>query len=450
MHKPQGRIAQLGNSDPMGRRQFTRVRAQVETHYWLPGELPSQTKSAWSQDISDGGICLSLTESLSMGQEIRLTLPQGFKEAEWSEITGTVIWQGDATGLEGKTGPTRPTGIFFSNIDTVTSNRIRQWLAVQMIDSATGEVSLKELEAELVTKARVSSAYDGSTVTYRVLRAFGWGPLNNLGYFQFPSPFSALNLFLNAILFKTSSLLPEAQMKLVIKAVKLLAIQKSDEILEIACGRGRGSFIMASFYPESHVTSIDLLPENIQAASALYRTDNLEFSVGDAMNLKFQGKSFNKILCLEAAFHFPNRSKFLREAYGVLQEGGRLVVVDFMWKTDDDRKILEDEETRLVRDTWKWEDFFSIGQYLAAARSAGFEIEARNKWSRRVIDPLEFVFKTVAWLGLRRWGRSLLLRLNPLLSGIKDDEWGAFWEAANAHDHVRAHIEYIALVLRKP
>jgi len=431
------------------RRKFVRIARSIEARYRRTGQPPSHTKLGWTQDIGEGGMQLRVGEPLAPGQEIRLVL-RSSPTAMWSiEVNGVVVWQKQNADSLRELRLGRPTGIYFSSgPPPVAYNRIRQLLERSNPTEIQQEIGIVESPLEPVEL--LASAYDGSTVTYKVLRAFGWGPLNNLGYFQFPSPFSALNLLSKALLFKTLYLLPEAQEELVRQSARLLAIQKGDQVLDIACGRGKGSFVIASLYPESRVTAIDLLPENIRVASTLYATHNLKFRVDNAMDLEFANGSFHKVLCVEAAFHFPDRARFLNEVFRVLQKGGRLVVVDFVWKADEDRAIHSDEPTRFVKDIWKWNDFFSVREYLETATRAGFTVEACHNWSRRVAAPLEFVFKTVAQLGRNHWSRLALLRLNPLLRGMTDDDWDDFYQAAEAHDHVRKHIEYIALVLKSP
>lgn len=431
----------------MERREFDRVMISLETRYRRAGQSSSQIRLAWSQDIGGGGIRLLVKEALAIGQEVRCTLRSQSQESWWPEISGIVAWQGDAVDFPDGLGQVRTTGICFSpSSNRLINARISELLGKKI--DRTLEAGLAGLE-RLENTRSINSAYDASTITYRVARAFGWGPLNNLGYYQFPSPLSALNLLWASILGKTLFLFPEAQERLVKESVKLLDIQKGDKVLDIACGRGKSSFIIASLHPYSRVVGIDLLAENIWVASTLYNTCNLEFLSGDATNLEFASGSFNRILCLEAAFHFPDRSKFLKDAYKVLKEDGRLVIVDFMWKTDRDRVIRDDEQTQFVRDIWQFNDFSTMDEYIDTAINAGFVIETIHGWDRRVTAPFEFVFKSVATFGRTPWGRRFLVSLNPLLKGMTEADWEDLYLSALAHDYVRKHTGYTALVLTK-
>ncbi|MBI2104573.1 MAG: methyltransferase domain-containing protein [Candidatus Omnitrophica bacterium] len=422
-------------------RKFVRVPARLKAHYWLPNQLPSESQQALLEDISEGGMRFAIREFLAIGQEIRLVFNGNHYLPGLPELNGTVAWQKSAVGPAGTNSI--DTGIFFSLLDPVTKNRIHEWLLKDGI--------VQREFAETDQFKDLGSAYDSSTATFQVLRAFGWGPLINLGYFRFPTPVSALNLLYNLVLLKTAYMLPSAQVRLVRKAFKLLEIQAGDDVLDIGCGRGLSSFLIASSHPTSSVIGIDLLPEHVNVATTLYgNIHNLKFEHGDALSLRFQNGSFGKVLCLEAAFHFADREKFLKEAFRILEQGGRLVVVDFAWKTDKDRQILKDEFTRFVQNEWKWSDFFSLGQYIKTAKSAGFKVEGFYKWSRRVTGPIQFIFDTFAKAGQWRWSRAALCRFNPLLHSLTDNHWATLHYSAKAHNHIRRHVEYIALVLKKP
>jgi MPBQ/MSBQ methyltransferase len=296
----------------------------------------------------------------------------------------------------------------------------------------------------------VAAAYDASNVTFRVLRAFGWGPLLNLGYFPFGPPLTLCNFLITPLLFAPFLRLPAAQLSLVKRSMALLTLVAGRRVLDLGSGRGTSSFMMANAFPHLHVTSIDLLPENVAAARTLYgNTPNLTYLEGDAMHLDFPERSFDRVLCLEAAFHFPHRAGFLSELARVVDAGARAVIVDFMWKNDAARHSCNDEQRRLVQSTWHWEDFDSVREYRENALKNGFEIEACLDWSAHVTAPLRTIFDSVARLAKPRSGRALLVRYNPLLRALNDEDWQAFIRSAAAHQYIHRHTQYVALVLRR-
>lgn len=301
-----------------------------------------------------------------------------------------------------------------------------------------------------MSRTNVAAAYDASSVVFRVARAFGCGPMLNLGYYRFPAPLTPLN-FLTALFESTTFLrLPAAQLALLNKSIALLNLTSGSRVLDVACGRGMSSFLMATTCPLAHVTAIDLLPQSVDVARTLYvNIPNLKYLQGDAMNLGFRDQTFDRVLCLEAAFHFPDRARFLRELARVTGTGARVVIVDFMTATDADGSFWDEADTTTVRQVWQFETFDSVRQYQSNARDNGFEIEACHDWSPHVTIPLLTILGAIAWLGQREWGRQLMARRNPVLRGLPRQDWEELGRSVQAHRHVHRQTKYVALVLRK-
>ncbi len=291
----------------------------------------------------------------------------------------------------------------------------------------------------------LTGVYAGEPITIRMLRAMGWGPeLLNLGSFFWRGPLVFLNLIPDPLR------LAGAQQRLVRQAAALLDLQRGDRVLDVACGRGRGSYYLAVAHPGLEVSAVDLLPENIAVARTLYaHTRGLSYGIGDAMNLDFPEASFDKVFCLEAAFHFPDRARFLAEAHRVLRPGGRLVVVDFMWRSRERTAILADKRTKLVQGIWGWQDFSAYDEYLEAASAQGFVLTGERDWSARVTRPLQWLSDVVVGLGKSAFGRRLLQGSNPLTRGISRGEWRQLAEATAAHRFVTDASRYVALVLER-
>jgi len=291
--------------------------------------------------------------------------------------------------------------------------------------------------------SRVATAYDGSNATFRLFQAGGGCELlMNLDWFPYPRPLSLLNLVAD---------MAQAEIRLVTKSAALLNPQAGDAVLDVACGRGKSSYMIAQLYPGCTVTGLDLLPENIQVARTLYGdSPRLSYVVGDAMDLRLADRWFDRVHCLEAAFHFPDRARFLREAYRVLRDGGSAVVADFAWKTSEGHRLRDAQPARRVRQDWQWDDFSSIEEYRQAARDAGFEIQSCRDWTRHVSKPIVLRFNVAAWLGQRKWGRRLLAWLYPLSRGTSHADWREVEISAQASRRFARHYVYMAFVFKKP
>ena len=203
--------------------------------------------------------------------------------------------------------------------------------------------------------------------------------------------------------------------------------------------------------PEAKVVGLDLLDPNVQVAKTLFdQNDNLSYQCGNAMSLDFPDASFDRVMCVEAAFHFPDRTRFLQEAFRVLRPGGKLVVVDFAWMTDAHRIHREDQETKLIRKIWQWEDMFSITDYQRVAHETGFELRGIQNWSPRVTGSIQKLFESVSRLGNSAWGRRLLEWRNPLYRTFSHQDWKDVALAVRAHEHVRRYTKYLAFTFDRP
>jgi cyclopropane fatty-acyl-phospholipid synthase-like methyltransferase len=289
----------------------------------------------------------------------------------------------------------------------------------------------------------VKASYDGSKVLFRLLRLGTWGPvLMNLGSYRFRGPLAWIHLAGNLEL---------AQQRLVFQTADRLDLQPGQRILDVACGRGKSSFMLSCLQSESTIVGMDYLEPQVEVARTLFcENERLKYVAGSAMDLPFPAQSFDRIMCLEAAFHFPDRGQFLSEAARVLSPQGLLVVVDFTWRSEADRKHRNDPATKLVRKIWQWDDLFSLEDYHRAAHAAGLVLRKQLDWSHRVTAPVQRLLEWVSWLGNSRIGHRLLVRIKPLYQALSADDWKEVAEVVRAHAVVQRRTRYSVMVFERP
>lgn len=97
-------------------------------------------------------------------------------------------------------------------------------------------------------------------------------------------------------------------------------------VLDIACGEGYGSFLLAE--NAKRVEGVDNSNVAINEAVLKYKKENLSFSEGDATWLGFDDAVFDVVISFETIEHLSvnDQRKFLVELRRVLKPGGLLVI----------------------------------------------------------------------------------------------------------------------------
>jgi cyclopropane fatty-acyl-phospholipid synthase-like methyltransferase len=104
--------------------------------------------------------------------------------------------------------------------------------------------------------------------------------------------------------------------------------EKKGLILDVACGKGATTRYLAKYFSPENITGINISEEQLKAARA--SAPGSSFLLMKAEELMFDSASFDAVICVEAAFHFNTRKKFLREAHRVLKSGGCLMLTDIL------------------------------------------------------------------------------------------------------------------------
>ncbi len=108
--------------------------------------------------------------------------------------------------------------------------------------------------------------------------------------------------------------------------LKLLGNVRGKRILEIGCGGGQNTIVLAKWGAKS--VGLDLSEEQIKYARKLARKHkvNTLFYLGNMENLSmFRNESFDMVLSSHAIGYSPNPEQVFREAFRVLCKGGLFV-----------------------------------------------------------------------------------------------------------------------------
>jgi ubiquinone/menaquinone biosynthesis C-methylase UbiE len=149
--------------------------------------------------------------------------------------------------------------------------------------------------------------------------------------------------------------------------------QKGDLVLDVATGTGNTAFALAPHV--RRVIGLDLTPEMLEEArriTAERKIVNVDWVLGDAAQIPFQGDTFDLYTVRAAPHHFPDVDRFLAEALRVLKPGRDAVFVDCAPPMPA-RDVLHEVEVR--RDPSHVRSM-TVDEWVDRLERSGFEVES--------------------------------------------------------------------------
>jgi tocopherol O-methyltransferase len=158
-------------------------------------------------------------------------------------------------------------------------------------------------------------------------------------------------------------------------------IGPGDTVFDAGCGVG-GSAIWLARERGARVTGLSPVPRQVDDARRNARArgvgDSVSFMVGDYAATDFEPATFNVAWFLESLCHAPDKAAVMREAYRVLEPGGRIAICEYV-RT---RRPLDAAGEELLGDwlrNWAIPDIATADELAGWVKDAGFEhIEATD------------------------------------------------------------------------
>ena len=107
--------------------------------------------------------------------------------------------------------------------------------------------------------------------------------------------------------------------------LKNLELPEHANVLDVGSATGCLLKMLASKYQFEGI-GLDISYQMTEIAQKQY--PEFSFVTGSAMQLPFEGQSFDVLICSASFHHFPNPETFLGEAERVLKPGGKLVIAE--------------------------------------------------------------------------------------------------------------------------
>lgn len=197
---------------------------------------------------------------------------------------------------------------------------------------------------------------------------------------------------------------------------RLVDISRRDRVLDAGCGYG-GSAIWLAEHVGCKVVGVNVVPFQVQRANESLAKhdlgDRVCFRVEDYTHTLFPDGMFTVVWALESIVHAVRKGDFVREAFRLLQGGGRIIISEYMLRagpplSDDEKNIISP-----LLQGWAMPGLLTLHEYRELLADSGFG-------NIKTFDFTENVRPSLRRLGtIAAWGLPLakVLRVMKAISG---------------------------------
>ena len=161
------------------------------------------------------------------------------------------------------------------------------------------------------------------------------------------------------------------------QAIELMQIPPDARVLDVGCGSGWASRLMAQKAINGRVVGIDISDEMVKVArDSSTSFSNIEYRVASAEKLPFANGDFSHSFSMESLYYYEDILSALKEIERVLESGGLFVsVIDLYEENRPSHQWIQDLKVPV--------QLLSTQQYRSLFEQAGFI----NVQDQRVYDP---------------------------------------------------------------
>jgi ubiquinone/menaquinone biosynthesis C-methylase UbiE len=161
------------------------------------------------------------------------------------------------------------------------------------------------------------------------------------------------------------------------QAIARMDIPAESRVLDLGCGNGWATRLLAERASQGRVVGIDISDEMIRRArDSSAGIENVEFRVASAERLPFDDRSFTHAFSMESLYYYADMLAAMREVGRVLAPGGLFVaVIDLYQENEPSHQWIEQLKVPV--------HLLTSAQYRSLFKEAGF-VDVRDE---RLYDP---------------------------------------------------------------
>jgi cyclopropane fatty-acyl-phospholipid synthase-like methyltransferase len=213
----------------------------------------------------------------------------------------------------------------------------------------------------------------------------------HLGYWDAPPPLTALC---------TAEEFEAAQARLAEIVIDLAELRDGQRVLDVGCGFGGTLAAIDARWHNMRLSGLNIDPRQLEICRTVnpMPTNALMWLEADACAMPVRANAFDRLMCLEAMFHFRSRAMFLAQAAAALTGGGRLALTDILLTRPPVRApvSIAELEAAMRREYGPWPELWiGLEQIKEYARGAGLildraiEATAQTLPSYRITAPAD-------------------------------------------------------------
>lgn len=140
---------------------------------------------------------------------------------------------------------------------------------------------------------------------------------------------------------KENESLEERQNNLIEHCLSYIGGLKGKDLLEVGCGNGLNCHYIDLNHDAESIVGIDLNKANLVLAREHAEDSTVSFVHDNAQELaSIEDHSVDVMICIESAFHYPDKNAFFQQIKRVLRSDGVFLIVDIIRSPGDSGKSM--------------------------------------------------------------------------------------------------------------